>query len=160
MNASQAPRLSVPARVRVPRPLDERERLTLAAIADSLIPAASVPSTPSATGEPDFWQKVDIALDARADAFDTITRVLGELVAVPSDAMFGTLERLDAEDPAAFQAISTVVAGAWLLTAGTRDRIGYHGPQSVKAGLEEVADEIASGILDPVLERYADRSGT
>ena len=57
------------------------------------------------------------------------------------------------ERPATFQALSAVIAGAWLLTPGTQDRIGYHGQRSDKADIEEAVDEVASGVLDPVLER-------
>ena len=144
--------LSVPARSRVPRRLEMSERRTLTGIADSLIPQTK--SHPAASSAPDFHDKIDVALDARADAFDVITAHLAALADVPDGAMLDALEALAGEDPAAFQAISTVVAGAWLLTEATRDRIGYHGPQSDKAGLEEAVDEITSGILDPVLELY------
>lgn len=150
--ATAAAPLSVPVRPRTPRRLDERERTTLARIADSLVPETG--SSPAPSSEADFGAEVDVALDARADAFDIIVSVLAALADVPAAAVLDRLEALHADDPAAFQAVSTVVVGAWLLTAGTRARIGYDGPRSTKAGLEEAADEISSGILDPVLERH------
>lgn len=146
------PPLSVPIRPIAPRRLEEPERSTFALISDSLIPQTD--SSPAASSEPDFWDKVDVALNARADAFEIVTALLGDFANVPPDDMLDELEALAADNQAAFQAISTVVAGAWLLTQGTRDRIGYHGQQSDRAGLEEAADEIISGILDPVLEQY------
>lgn len=145
-------RLSGPERARAPRHLDATERSTLARVADSLIPETIFSPAPST--EPDFWDKIDVALDARADAFASITSLLGALAAVPAAGMLDNLEVLENDDPTLFGQISTVVAGAWLLTAATRERIGYHGPESNKAGLEEAADDISSGILDPVLERY------
>ncbi|MFI5953824.1 hypothetical protein [Cryptosporangium sp. NPDC051539] len=144
--------LSVPVRSRAPRHLTERERRTLAAVADSLVPPTA--ASPAPSSEPDFWDKVDVALDARAEAFALITESLAALAEIPADALLTTLEELAGAAPAAFQALSTVVAGAWLLTAATRDRIGYHGPRPDRAGVEEAADEISDGILDPVLARY------
>jgi hypothetical protein len=144
--------LSVPRRPRAPRRLEDSERRTLVVIADALIPRTG--SHPAASSAPDFQNKIDVALDARSDAFSVITARLAVLADVPDGAMLATLEALAGEDPATFQAISTVVAGAWLLTGDTRNRIGYHGPKVDKAGLEEAVDELTSGILDPVLEKY------
>lgn len=143
--------VSVPEAIKAPRDLSDSERASLARVADVLIPAYDGASAASA--EPGFWDALAVALDARCDAFDDIVDALRGLAQLAADELWCGLETLDHERPATFQALSTVVTGAWLLTPGTRDRIGYHGQQSDKAGLEEAVDEISSGILDPVIER-------
>jgi hypothetical protein len=63
------------------------------------------------------------------------------------------LRALHADQPRQFQALSAVVAGAWLLVPAVRARIGYPGQRRDPARLEEAADQISDGILDPVLAR-------
>jgi hypothetical protein len=143
--------LSVPEKRSAPRSLDETERAVLTAVADVLIPAKG--PAPTASAEPGFDEQLRRALDARADAFDVIVSVLRLLRPVPAGALFARLEALDAEDPDTFQALSTVIAGAWLMTPGVRERIRYAGPRAAKAGLEDAADDLGDGLLDPVLVR-------
>jgi hypothetical protein len=151
MSAQVSENISVPAAERAPRSLSGDEQQVLALVADTLIPAHD--GAPPASAEPGFWDSLAVALDARADAFEDIAEALDDLASTSSDGMWERLQSMDATRPATFQALSTVIAGAWLLSPGTRDRIGYHGQQSDKAGLEEAADEISSGVLDAVLER-------
>lgn len=155
MNTQRDGNVSVPAVRRAPRALSAGERVSLARVADTLIPATG--GAPAASSEPGFWDGLALALDARADAFDDIVDVLQALPPTGVGALWTELQILDEQRPTTFQALSTVVAGAWLLTPGARDRIGYHGQQSDKAGLEEAADEISSGCLDPVLDRGGTR---
>ncbi len=63
------------------------------------------------------------------------------------------LRGLHAEEPGQFQALSAVVAGAWLLTPTVRARIGYPGQRRDPARLEEAVDQISDGILAPVIAR-------
>jgi hypothetical protein len=147
MNAA----LSVPAKRSAPRPLDQPERAVLGAVADVLIPEHG--SAPAASAEPGFDEQLPRALDARADAFDAVVSALDLLRQVPPDALFARLEALDAEQPDTFQALSAVIAGAWLGTPGVRERIGYSGPRGSKAGVEDAADDLGDGLLDPVLAR-------
>lgn len=151
MTTRTSDNVSVPAAERAPRDLTEDERAILARVAATLVPARD--GVPAASAEPGFWAALVVALDARADAFDDITGTLATLAPTRPDELWGRLEALEHDEPATFQALSTVIAGAWLLTPGTRDRIGYHGQQSDRAGLEEAADELSSGVLDPVIER-------
>lgn len=106
-------RLSVPPKLVAPRQLTDAEVGTLCAIADVLIPA--VGDNPAATSEPDFDQWLARAADARADAFDDITAVLAQLEHAAPDTIDQTLRALHADQPRQFQALSAVVAGAWLL---------------------------------------------
>ena len=145
------PRLSVPPKFAAPRQLTDAEVGTLRAIADVLIPAFG--DNPAATSEPDFDQWLARAADARADAFDDITAVLAQLDRAAPDTIDQTLRALHADQPRQFQALSAVVAGAWLLVPAVRARIGYPGQRRDPARLEEAADQISDGILDPVLAR-------
>jgi hypothetical protein len=142
--------LSVPPRGRIPRPLTETEGGTLRRVADALVPARG--DIPAASAEPGFADSLALALDARSDAFEPICMALAALAATPQPDLFTRLHELSVEEPETFQALSTVIAGAWLLTPGARERIGYSGLRSDKAGLEDAIDDL-TGLLDPVLER-------
>jgi hypothetical protein len=143
--------ISVPATTNAPRDLSPQERATLARVADTLIPASS--GAPAASSEPGFWDGLAVALDARADAFGDIIDALQALSQTAEDEMWSQAQSLENERSSTFQALSTVVTWAWLHAPGTRERIGYHGQQSEKAGLEEAVDEILSGVLEPVIAR-------
>ncbi len=149
--AGPPPRLSVPPKFAAPRQLTDAEVGTLRAIADVLIPASG--DNPAATSEPAFDQWLARAADARADAFDHITAVLAQLDRAAPDTIDQTLRALHADQPRQFQALSAVVAGAWLLVPAVRARIGYPGQRRDPPRLEEAADQISDGILDPVLAR-------
>jgi hypothetical protein len=144
-------RLSVPVKFAAPRPLTAAEIRTLRAIADVLIPAAG--DNPAATAEPDYDAWLIRAVNARADAFDPITAVLARLDGASPDAIDQALRALHAGQPGQFQALSAVVAGAWLLVPAVRARIGYPGQKRDPARLEEAADQLSDGILDPVIAR-------
>lgn len=149
--AQSAERLSVPRKFAAPRPLREEELRTLRAVADALIPAAG--GNPPATGEPDYDEYLRRAVDARADAFGAITEVLAAFAVEDPPGIDRKLRSLHAEEPDTFQALSAVVAGAWLLIPQVRERIGYPGQRRDPARLEEAADQLSDGILDPVMER-------
>jgi len=149
--ATAPARLSVPPRFTAPRPLTDAETRALRAIADVLIPASG--DNPAATAEPDFDTCLRRAVDARADAFDDITAVLARLDGAAADVIDQALRALHAEQPVTFQALSAVVAGAWLLTPTVRARIGYPGQRRDPARFDEAADQLSDGILDPVIAR-------
>jgi hypothetical protein len=146
-----AQRLSVPPKFAAPRSLTGAEMGTLRAIADVLIPAAG--GNLAATAEPDFDHWLLRAVDARADAFDDLTAILARLDGADQEAIDKELRILHTKRPSQFQALSAVVAGAWLLVPAVRDRIGYPGQRHDPARLEEAADQISDGILDPVMTR-------
>jgi hypothetical protein len=154
MNSSAAgagPRLSVPPKFAAPRPLTDAEITTLRAIADVLIPAAG--DNPAATSEPEFDRWLRRAVDARADAFDAIVAEVARLDGADPGEVDAALRRLAEEQPADFQALSAVIAGAWLMVPEVRARIGYPGQRRDPARLEEAVDQISDGILEPVLAR-------
>ena len=148
-------RLSVPRAFAAPRALTEAEVRALRVIADVLIPAAgSAPgSCPAATDEPDFDACLRRAVDARADAFSSITAVLAAVGGASPADVDAAMRSLHGSEPAVFQALSAVIAGAWLLTPTVRARIGYPGQRRDPARFDEAADQLADGILDPVIDR-------
>jgi hypothetical protein len=144
--------LSVPARTGIPRPVTALEAATLRRVADTLVPARG--DIPAASAEPGFADALALALDARSDAYSLICSALGVLAPVAQDDLFAHLRELSVREPESFQALSTVIAGAWLLTSGVRERIGYRGLRSDKASVDEAMEDL-DGLLDPVIERAA-----
>ena len=120
-------------------------------MADVLVPAAG--DNPAATEEPGFADMLPTAAHARADAFAEITAVLARLRGLDHADLEAELRRLHEQDDPAFQPLSAVVAGAWLMLPTVRARIGYAGQRADPAPIELAVDEISSGILDDVLER-------
>jgi hypothetical protein len=143
-------KLSVPRSPAPTRDLTAEEAKALERIADVLVPACH--DAPAATDEPGFWDQIPIALRARAEAFDSVVAILTAEMPEAPDELWAWLRERDRNDPNGFQALSSVIAGAWLLTDTVRARIGSYGPRSVKARAEDVVDELETGILAPVLE--------
>jgi len=144
-------RLSVPPKFAAPRQLTQAEVSTLRAVADVLIPSSG--DNPGATSEPDFDTCLARAIDARADAFDVITAFIAQIEGAAPEVIDQRLRALHTEQPEQFQALSAVVAGAWLLIPAVRARIGYPGQRRDPARLEEAVDQISDGILEPVIQR-------
>ncbi len=152
-DSSQSP--SVPRRYRAPRTLAPEEFAALRRAADILIPATD--EHPAATGEAGFDDLLPRALDARADAFDAIVAAAAAMPTGESVESF--LRGLHDGDPQVFQALSAVIAEAWLLTPAVRERIGYHGQQRHPAGFEDAANDLGDGILDPVVAMEDEHPG-
>jgi len=145
-------RLSVPPRTtRPPRALTEAELFALLRVADCLIPASG--PNPKASDAEQYTSFLQLALAARADVFDTVVGGAGRLAEVPDDDLWEALKTMSAEDKFTFDPLSSVVAGAYFMTPQIMNLIGYPGQHRDPAPLELAADEIGSGILDPVLER-------
>lgn len=153
MTEARSPqRLSVPPRhTRPPRALSDEESTTLLRIADTLIPASG--PNPKASDARDYRSYLELALAARADVFEALLASVRDFAEVPDDAMWSALKELWANDKRAFDPLSAVVAGAYFMTPQVMELIGYPGQHRDPAPLEEAADQIGSGILDPVLDR-------
>jgi hypothetical protein len=145
-------RLSVPPRhTSPPRTLTGDELATLLRIADCLIPASG--PNPKASDAESYVQYLDLAISARADVFDAVMAAVATLADVGDDDLWAALKSLWSEDKATFDPMSAIVAGAYFMTPHIKELIGYPGQHRDVAGLEEAADELAGGILDPVVER-------
>lgn len=145
-------RLSVPARrTSPPRPLTDAEHGTLLRIADTLIPASG--PNPKASEAEEFGAYLQLALAARADVFDVVLRAVGELADVDDGNLREALKKMWANDTATFDPLSSIIAGAYFMTPQVKALIGYPGQHRDPAGLEDAANELETGILDPVLDR-------
>jgi hypothetical protein len=144
-------RLSVPRRVTTPpKELSQAQRATLHRVADQLVPAAD--GNPSATQAPGFDGWLDRCIAARRDAIDLLLSTLDQLAG--ADDLDRALRGLHADDAEGrFHLISSIVAGAYLAGDHIRRLIGYPGQFRQPARVDEAAEELADGILDPVLER-------
>jgi hypothetical protein len=149
--SSPPQRLSVPPRVTTPpRELSPAQRATLHRVADQLVPAAG--ANPSATQAPGFDGWLDRCIAARRDAIDLLLSTLDRLAGAGDlDQALRALHADDAEGR--FHLISSIVAGAYLAGGDIRRLIGYPGQFRQPARVDEAAEELADGILDPVLER-------
>lgn len=145
------PALSVPAAFVLPRPLRDSEIQTLRAVADILVPASG--DRPGATAEPGFDSALITAATARADAFAAITALLAQWESSDGAQLERQLRVLHDQDPLTFQALSAVIAGAWLILPSVRERIGYPGQHRNPAPIDQAVDELSNGILDAVMER-------
>lgn len=145
-------RLSVPPRrTRPPRPLTEAENATLARIADALIP--EVGPNPKASDADEFGAYLQLALAARTDVFEAVLKAVDELSDVSDVDMYDALKKMWATDRSTFDPLSSIIAGAYFMTPQVKQLIGYPGQHRDPAGLEDAANELETGILEPVLER-------
>lgn len=145
-------RLSVPVRdTRPPRQLGDTELTTLLRIADTLIPAAG--PNPKASEAENYLKYLNLALTARGDAFDAVIGALDALAAVSDGDLRAALRQMWSTDKATFDPLSAIVAGAYFMTPQIMELIGYPGQHRDTAGLEDAANELETGILDPVIER-------
>jgi hypothetical protein len=152
MTTAQSFRLSVPPReTKPPRSLTDDESATLLRIADCLIPAAG--PNPKASDAEDYAAYLQLALAARSDVFDSVLAAVHTLADVADRDLWDALKTMWAEDKFTFDPLSAIVAGAYFMTPQVKALIGYPGQHRDPAGLEDAADELETGILDPVIER-------
>lgn len=145
-------RLSVPARRTSPaRPITDDELTALLRVADCLIPAAG--PNPKASDAEQYVPYLHLALAARTDVFDALLAAATKLADVPDAELWGALRQMWSEDKTTFDPLSAVLAGAYFMTPQVMELIGYPGQRRDPAPLELAANEIGSGIMDPVLER-------
>jgi hypothetical protein len=131
--------------------LTEAEQACLFAIADILIPA--VDAGLGAAQVRAYSELLDVAVSARTESFPRFEEGLALLAQVSDRITFETLREMSVSHPLQFEVISSVILGAYLLAPEVRAAIGQPGPTRRIAPLLEAADELASGILDPVIER-------
>ena len=127
-------------------------RSTLHKIADQLVPAAG--DNPSATHAPDYDEWLDRCIAARRDAIDLLLATLDQLADADGTELDRALRQLHANDyEGRFHLISSTVAGAYLAGDYIRQLVGYPGQLRQPAKVDDAANELADGILDPVLKR-------
>jgi hypothetical protein len=145
-------RLSVPRRITAPpRELTREQQDVLLAVADLLIPDAG--GNPKASAVPGYPAWLQRALAARADSLDVLAGALDLLASARRDDLDGQLRAWHGAGDARFHLLSSVTAGAYLMAPEVRARIGYPGQHPDPPRIDEAADELSDGILDPVLAR-------
>jgi hypothetical protein len=128
--------------------LTAQQRARLLAIADILVPAEG--EILSASSTRDFGTWLDRALAARSEVVTWLGSILDGLD--PGD-LEQALRRMDRERPGDLRLLAQVAAGAYFMMPPVLDRIGYPGQHRDPAGLTDAADELGTGILDPVVNR-------
>jgi hypothetical protein len=149
---SGAGRLSVPRRLTVPpHPLTPQQHAVLLAVADILIPGAG--GDPKASAAPGYETWLERSLAARAGSLDELAQILDELAGQDGADLEQRLRRLHAAGDGRFHLLSSVAAGAYLMIPEVRRLIGYPGQHASPPRIDEAADELSGGILDPVIGR-------
>ena len=127
--------------------LDERERTTLSAVADRLIPAAH--DMPSAAEVVDD-ARLRFALNARPDLLEPVRSALR---ADLGDDVGARLEALGRDEPASLYALQLIIVGASYTDRGVRERIGYPGQEALELRSWELPSYLEEGLIDAVLAR-------
>ncbi|MEU4226056.1 hypothetical protein AB0F17_17305 [Nonomuraea sp. NPDC026600] len=129
-----------------PVPPAARERL--AKVADALIPAgAGLPSAAQAGVHAELLDQV-----ARARP-DLIPPLLEALEALGADPDLASVERLAADAPRLHEAITLVVAGAYLMSPRVMASLKYSFQKAKIVDPGEITTVVAEGLLDQVIER-------
>lgn len=122
------------------RALGPAERARLAAIGDRMIPAVGdLPGAGTLVVEADLLDRV---LNVRPDLLAPLARVLGD-----DQAGAGL-----AQDPEAWMAVVTAVAGGYYLHPEVRARIGYEGQVATQVRPENYPAYVEEGLLDHLLD--------
>jgi hypothetical protein len=128
--------------------IGERQRATLAALADALIPAGEGMPSASEAGVAGRW--LDEVLTTLPEAEPALDALLASL---DGAAPIREVARLQIEDPAVFDLLCTVVAGAYFLNPEVRQAIGYPGQQALPIIPETPPDYEQDGLLASVIAR-------
>ncbi|MBY5377417.1 hypothetical protein [Rhizobium leguminosarum] len=134
-----------------PRAFTEAEFQTLRIVSDTLIPSVGDFRSGSAVSK--FDQLVTNAAAILDKHFDILTDLLEELRTTPQTEMWERLKKLEAANGEAFYVLSTLIVGAYIYSDEMKAELNYPAPHRNPPSLFDAADELSSGILDPVMER-------
>ncbi len=129
--------------------LDEKQQTVLAELSDQLIPAVEDMPSASQAHVPDIW--ADEVLNLRADLREDFFRGVRVYESLRNHG--NALAQLQAQDPAAFNAIGVVSAGGYFLNPEIRRLIGYPGQESRSYETPEIPEYVKAGMLEAVLKR-------
>jgi hypothetical protein len=124
------------------------DRTTLTALADVLIPAGADLPSASQAGVPE--QGLDLVLTALPEVAEPLAALLQ---ALGNQEPVAAIARLQIDDPAGFDLLCTVVAGAYFLNPEVRQAIGYPGQQALPIQVEDPPDYEQDGLLASVIAR-------
>jgi hypothetical protein len=154
MNAPD--RLSVPPRrTSPPRALSTDEFAAAGMLADALCIGAGTPPVARPSECAEFANTLNAALAARSDVYEEIVATLRRAATGSVDDTTQWLRQLSAEAPTLFASLSAILAGAYLMIPDIKSYVGYPGQGQNRAPWQQIGDELATGILEPVMERGA-----
>ena len=126
--------------------VENKDRSTLAGLADVLIPASA--GFPSASQVGVAAEGLDQVLAVRPDLAKPLKVILQSAKGRnPAEVV----AQLQDENPASFAALAEIVAGAYFMNPQVRVAIGYHG--QVPQPLASRPDHLNDGLLQPVIDR-------
>jgi hypothetical protein len=131
-----------------PEVLAVEEVAQMRAVAAALLPGDE--ASPSAAALPDMDELLQHAASALGGHIRALKRYIRLL---PNECDWSTLARFAEAEPTAFELISVVAAGAYFMSPTVLGSIGYPSGGRTAPRFDQAADEIASGILEPVLAR-------
>ncbi|MBB3527363.1 hypothetical protein [Rhizobium sp. BK456] len=134
-----------------PRAFTADELQTLRVIADTLIPPHG--DFLGGSGVSKFDELITKAAAILDKHFDLLVSLLEVLGTTPREEMWERLKRLEAEDGEGFYILSTLIAGAYIYSDEIKAELNYPAPHRNPPDLFDAADELSSGILDPVMDR-------
>jgi hypothetical protein len=120
----------------------------LRAVAVTLIPGRG--DSPPAADLPDLDQLLNQALVALGPEVDDLRLALDLM---PADVNWDSLAQFSDDDSAAFELVSTTAVGAYFMSTVVLDSIGYPTGARRPPPHDLAADQLGTGILDPVLAR-------
>ena len=127
--------------------LTDAERATLAAVADTLIPAAhGMPSAADVLTD----ERLRFVLTARPDLLEAIRRAVH---AGLGDDPQGRLDRLGRDDPGALGALQLAIVAGYYTDRQVRELIGYPGQEALTIRTWELPAYLEEGLIDAVLAR-------
>lgn len=130
------------------QPLDELEVSRLRAVAAVLIPGDG--TAPAAVDLPE----IDDLLQRAAAALGPDLPALHDAVAgLPDELDVAGLKAYSQRAPEPFALLGTTVSGAYFMAPAALDAIGYPTGPRTAPPFDLAADELADGILEPVIER-------
>jgi hypothetical protein len=119
------------------------DRETLAALADVLIPAAD--GMPSASEAGATGSLLDEVLRVRGDLEEPLAILTA--AAAHKDPR-AEVDRLKADEPELFEALTTAIAGGYFMSDEVRERLGYPGQEAL-----QLEDDHDPALLQPVIDR-------
>ena len=127
--------------------IDPDERVTLAAIADRLIPAAQgMPSAAEVLTD----DRLRFVLNARPDLIEPLRAALRPALGPDVAARLETLGR---DEPAVLYALQLVIVAGYYTDKRVRELIGYPGQMAIELRSWELPPYLDEGLIDAVLAR-------
>ena len=127
--------------------LSDAERATLAAVADTLIPAAQeMPSAADVLTD----ERLRFVLAARPDLLEPIRRAVN---AGLGDNPQARLDQLGRNDPGALGALQLAIVAGYYTDKRVRELIGYPGQEELTIRTWELPAYLEEGLIDAVLAR-------